>query len=78
LSPGAIEHIKIHPQSQFKCNKSFSKAMGLEEKEMVNKTHISKIYLLNVFNENYIQKIYASVMPASKGICYIIFIYMIS
>lgn len=52
--------------------------MGLEEKEMVNKTHISKIYLLNVFNENYIQKIYASVMPASKGICYIIFIYMIS
>lgn len=46
--------------------------MGLKGKN--DKTrHKSKIYLLNVFNENYIWKIYISFMPVSKGICYIKF-----
>lgn len=46
--------------------------MGLKgKKEENDKTQIVKIYLLNVFNGNYIQKIYASFMSTSKAICYV-------
>lgn len=47
--------------------------MGLKgKKEENDKTQIVKIYLLNVFNGNYIQKIYASFMSTSKAICYVV------